>query len=81
MSEQGQEFHDNVTRPGREVLARLREEIVIQPKQPDEFTVSEAAEMFGLEFKTAEYRIKKLEREGVVESRRAAQKRFYRFVD
>lgn len=77
----GEEFYDQTTKPKREVLERLREEIVRPPKQPDEFTINEAAEQFGLEYKTAEYRIKKMEREGKVTSRMPGNKRYYRFMD
>ena len=76
----GEDFYEQTTRPKREILDRLREEIVRQPKQSDEFTVMEAADQFDLDYKTAQYRIKKLERQGKVTSRKPGNKRYYRFV-
>ena len=81
MTEQ-QAFYDAANQPKREALARIREELGDEPRQPDEFTKADVAEMLGITYKGAEYRLDKLERDGKVTSRLLKSNlRLYRWVE
>jgi DNA-binding transcriptional ArsR family regulator len=74
-------FFEDASRPRREVLDRLREEIVHPPQQPDEFTITEVAKELEIEYKKAEYRIRKMERQGILESRKPGGERYFRYKE
>ena len=61
-------------------LQRIAQEISTLPKQPDEFTATEVADAAGIEYKTAVYRLKKLEGKGELTSRKPGNERYYRYV-
>jgi len=75
------EMHEALDGNRNDLLAKVCEEIQKIPKQPDEFSIADIADKTNLERKTVEYRLKKLEREGVMTSRRPGRIRYYRYVD
>lgn len=81
MSER-QAFYETASGPRKEALAKIREEMGDAPRQPDEFTKQETAELLGISVKAAEYRLDKQEREGKVTSRLLKSNlRLYRWVE
>jgi len=68
MTEQ-QAFYESTGKPKREALARIREELGDEPRQPDEFTKADVGDMLGISYKAAEYRLEKLIKEKKVTSR------------
>jgi predicted transcriptional regulator len=67
--------------PKTDVISKIAKEIYKQPKQPDEFTAMEVSDQTGLEYKTVVYRLKKLERDGTLTSRKPGNERFYKYVE
>ena len=74
------ELHDALDGQRNTLLAKVCDEIQKIPKQSDEFSIADIADKTNLDRKTVEYRLKKLEREGVMTSRRPARIRYYRYV-
>ena len=74
------ELHDALDGQRNDLLTKVCDEINKIPQQPDEFSVAEIADQTNLKRKTVEYRLKKLEREGVLTSRRPGRIRYYRYV-
>jgi predicted ArsR family transcriptional regulator len=72
-----EEFYREAEKPRMDALRRIREEILIEPQQPDEFTAKEVADELGIEKKTAQYRLNKLVDEGKMTSRKAPNKEGY----
>lgn len=80
------EFYEEIEKPRMEALKRIREEILIEPQQPDEFTAQEVAAELDIQEKTAKYRLNKLVNEGKMTTRKAPNKqgyhaRLYRWAD
>jgi predicted transcriptional regulator len=75
------ELRRELDQPKIDVISKIAKEIYKQPKQPDEFTAMEVSDQTGLEYKTVVYRLKKLEKDGTLTSRKPANKRLYRYVD
>ena len=76
-----EQYNDRVVTPREEALKKIKEELTIGKRQPEEFTVNEVADQLEVQYKTAEYRLNKLEREGKVSSRKVGRYRYYKWVD
>jgi predicted ArsR family transcriptional regulator len=77
MVDGGKELFKEMEKPRMEALKRIREEILIELQQPDEFTAQEVAEEVGISPKTAEYRLKKLVTEGKMKCRKGQNHQGY----
>jgi predicted ArsR family transcriptional regulator len=86
MVDGGKELFKEMEKPRMDALKRIREEILIEPQRPDEFTAQEVAADLEIQDKTAIYRLNKLVEEGRMTSRKAPNKqgyhaRLYRWVE
>jgi predicted ArsR family transcriptional regulator len=77
MVDGGKELFKEMEKPRIEALRRIREEILIEPQQPDEFTAQEVAAELDIQEKTAIYRLNKLVDDGKMTSRKAPNKQGY----
>jgi predicted DNA-binding transcriptional regulator len=64
------DFFDQAETPRREMLKMIRAEVLVEPKQPDEFTVREIIGDEGVLEKTMHNRLMKLVREGKMTRRK-----------
>ena len=75
------DYSNRVVTPHESALKKIRKELDEIKRQPDEFTIKEVAADLGIGYKVAEYKLKKLEREGAITSRRTGKHRYFRWVE
>jgi len=80
MTSAADELYDALDGKRNDLLSKVCEEIQKIPQQPDEFSIADIADKTNLERKTIEYRLKKLEREGMLTSRRPGRVRYYKYI-
>jgi predicted transcriptional regulator len=81
MTKNEKELKDGLEGERNDVLDRICEEVIRLPKQPNEFTINDVTKRTGENRKAVEYRIKKMEQEGTLTSRKPANERFYKYVE